>query len=461
MTGSRMLMLVLIATAVCMVSAGVDAAKEVDVTFVGSYDTPGWAEGVAVSGDYAYVADGHEGLVIVDISNKTAPVLADTTLVLAGSYDGYSASDVVLSGDYAYVTGERHGRNGLMIEDVSNPAAPVLVGKYDFWSEGGFPKGVAISGDYAYVANGQDGLMIVDVSNKAAPTLAGSYDTPRRVYDVAVSGEYAYVAGGRNGLVILDISSPTAPTLVGNYDGYGAHHVILSGDYAYVASGSNNDLLVMDVSNPTAPTLAGIYDASDLRHVTLSGDYAYVIDYPGLLIVNISSPAAPTLAGSYYRDWSIGGCAVAVAVSGDYMYVAGRSDGLVILRADPDTTPPTLDITSPVSGITEITSTITVSGTASDDFDIADITVDGVLATGTTSWSMVVRLTEGENTITVVATDGTGLITTETVTVIYTPPAPPAPPAPVTEQNEPGFEGVFAITGLLVIAYLVRRQRRT
>lgn len=41
------------------------------------------------------------------------------------------------------------------------------------------------------------------------------------------------------------------------------------------------------------------------------------------------------------------------------------------------------------------------------------------------------------------------------VTVTYTPPA-----SPVTEQNEPSFEGVFAITWLLAIAYLVRRQRR-
>jgi len=82
----------------------------VDVTTVPalrrSYDTAGYAKGVAVSGDYAYVANGSNGLVIVDVSSKSAPALA-------GSYDTVgSAQGVAVSGDYAYVA---DGVNGLVI----------------------------------------------------------------------------------------------------------------------------------------------------------------------------------------------------------------------------------------------------------------------------------------------------------------------------------------------------------
>ena len=73
-----------------------DISDPTTPTLAGSYDTGGYAEGVAVSGDYAYVAndyDGYKGLLIVDVSNKAAPTLA-------GSYDTAGARGVTVSGDY-------------------------------------------------------------------------------------------------------------------------------------------------------------------------------------------------------------------------------------------------------------------------------------------------------------------------------------------------------------------------
>jgi hypothetical protein len=40
---------------------------------VGFYDTPWFAWGVAVSGAYAYVADGDVGLQVIDVSNPSSP----------------------------------------------------------------------------------------------------------------------------------------------------------------------------------------------------------------------------------------------------------------------------------------------------------------------------------------------------------------------------------------------------
>ena len=44
-------------------------------TLVGNYDTSGFATGVQVVGNYAYVANGYSGLQIIDISNPTTPTL--------------------------------------------------------------------------------------------------------------------------------------------------------------------------------------------------------------------------------------------------------------------------------------------------------------------------------------------------------------------------------------------------
>ena len=64
---------------------------------VGSYDTPENANGVAVAGSYAYVADGIAGLRVVDVSNPAAPFEV-------GSYDTpFEAVGVAVAGYYAYL----------------------------------------------------------------------------------------------------------------------------------------------------------------------------------------------------------------------------------------------------------------------------------------------------------------------------------------------------------------------
>ena len=432
----------------------IDISNPAAPALAGSYDTAGYAEGVAVSGSYAYVADRYNGLVIIDISNPAAPALAgsyntaglavavavsgsyayvadfENGLVivdignpaapaLTGSYDtGEYAVAVAVSGSYAYVV-DRY--NGLVIIDISNPVAPAFAGSYD---TAGFARGVAVSGSYAYVADDYNGLVIIDINNPAAPTLAGSYNTAGHAYGVAVSGNYAYVADYLNDLVIVDISNPAAPVLVGSYytAGYYTYGVAVSGSYAYVAKGSSG-LKIIDLSNPAAPAFAGSYDtAGNAFGVAVSGNYAYVAA-SSLVVVDISNPAASALAGSY----NTAGNVKDVAVSGSYAYVADAGNGLVILctgAPSTDTTPPTLTITSPTNGSIVTTPIITVTGTATDDTVVASVTVNGIPATGTTTWSANITLTEGSNTIAVVATDNAGNVGEATIEIVFdkTPP---------------------------------------
>jgi hypothetical protein len=71
---------------------------------VGFYDTPGYARGVAVTANYAYVADDNSGLRIINVASPAAPAEV-------GFYDtpGY-ANGVALAGSYAYVAGSDPAR---------------------------------------------------------------------------------------------------------------------------------------------------------------------------------------------------------------------------------------------------------------------------------------------------------------------------------------------------------------
>ena len=300
-----------------------DISNPANPTMVGRTEVlPDVMIGVAVAGNYAYVADYDAGLRIINVSDPAAPTEA-------GFYDTPgSARGVAVAGNYAYIA---DGGGGLRIINVSNPVAPTEAGFYD---TPGSAWDVAMAGNYAYVADYDAGLRIINVSNPAAPTEAGFYDTPGSAWDVTVVGNYAYVADGGGGLRIINVSDPAAPTEAGFYDTLGvAEGVAVAGNYAYVAD--RYSLRIINVTDPTAPTEAGFYDTpGSAWDVAVAGNYAYVADgYGGLRIINVSDPAAPSETGFYDTPRWVSG----VAVAGSYAYITDHWEGSlrVINVSDP------------------------------------------------------------------------------------------------------------------------------
>lgn len=92
-----------------------------------------------------------------------------------------------------------------------------------------------------------------------------------------------------------------------------------------------------------------------------------------------------------------------------------------------DTVPPVLNVSSPTDNLKTNVATVTVSGTTNDiSSSPVTLKVNGspVTVNANGAFSTTVNLTNGENTITVVATDGAGKSTTVTRTVYYDNSAP-------------------------------------
>lgn len=92
-----------------------------------------------------------------------------------------------------------------------------------------------------------------------------------------------------------------------------------------------------------------------------------------------------------------------------------------------DTVPPTLSISAPTDNLVTNNATLTVTGTTNDATSSpVTVTINGTAATvqADGSFSETITLTEGTNTITVIATDGAGKTSTvtRTVTLDTTPP---------------------------------------
>ena len=143
---------------------------------------------LTIDGNYAYGAYNAQ-FRILDISN-----LGSGVTVVGG--ETMYAEDVDVSGNYAYVASDT---DGLKIVNITDKTNPVVSGTAD---TGGRAFGVTLSGDYAYVADGTAGLAAVNISNPASPTIDATVALNNvagtEAYDVAIFENYAYVANEKN-----------------------------------------------------------------------------------------------------------------------------------------------------------------------------------------------------------------------------------------------------------------------
>ena len=110
----------------------------------------------------------------------------------------------------------------------------------------------------------------------------------------------------------------------------------------------------------------------------------------------------------------------------------GNAANTVIRSITVDTTPPTLDVTSPQDNLVTNKTALTVSGTTSDvtsgpviiTIKLNQVDQGAVTVESSGTWSKAVTLQEGENTIVVTATDRAGKTTAITRTVTLNTTAP-------------------------------------
>lgn len=302
------------------------------ITFAGSYNTPGNAIAVALLRNYAFVADGSQGLQAIDVSDPSNPAPLDQFPTV-----GMSVSDVALYGEYYALLSVDGG--GLQIVDISTPNNMVAAGAVETLGDG---QAVASSGTYAYIADGSQGLQIIDIADTGNPAIAGSFPIAI-ASDITISGNYAYVVDWNTGLKILDISDPASPSQAGTYNVVTRPAgIAVSGKYAYIADGNSGGMKIVDISNPASPIHMGaIWLPGAVTDIALDGNIAYLSGWDGLQAVDVSNPSQPKAVA---REKTFSMAALSVAVSGGFAFVADSQAGLLAMDISDVTNPssPTL-----------------------------------------------------------------------------------------------------------------------
>jgi hypothetical protein len=328
----------------------------------------GSAEDIAVQGNSLYIADGGVRADAVDYASGGLAIATvqppGQTEVIGKLMQGGHGAYVEVEGERSYlISGSCFLRytncsQTFGILDVSDPQVPSLLGAYPlekFDPTQPYAELVSIRNHLAYINTNAfssllKGLAVLDVSEPSTPTLLSLYQPPippheqwgsSSIAGAAITGTYGLLSITTevdyvytNSLQVFDVSSPFAFIHLTTYPMIFPVRVFQQGPFGFVVDGDRSwpreTLRFMDLSQlPQVKILSSKTFPDAINDVAYDGRYAYIADgEAGLRVIDLADPSTPREIFAFDTT----GNAVAVAVDGDWVYLADQAGGILIFR---------------------------------------------------------------------------------------------------------------------------------
>ena len=335
------------------------AVAEIDDYIASDFKRP---SGLAASGNYVYLGDADNGLVLLDATNPLAPEFVSTV-------DGVYEFDAMAAfGDQLLTTGTNFiGGRIVNVIDISDPGAPAFAGStsldgtmvlraaltdgyaigvgnevqvYDLHDPSNIPQIFATSidqatqairaGDVLYLV-GASGIQVWDFALPSAPTLQRTVAMDAFAPDQVLDAPFGPVVLTHldHGLV-LGVDDPLNPTLASSFTlpvGVSVHATAFDADHVYFAEEGYG----LGVADATTLAPIGRYDADlpadlaarDMEDISVDDGRAYLAAWGyGVLIADLTDPSAPVELGRFAFPF-----ASTIEAHGDYVYVASTTNG--------------------------------------------------------------------------------------------------------------------------------------
>ncbi|MBK5115176.1 MAG: hypothetical protein JJE41_16235 [Candidatus Heimdallarchaeota archaeon] len=257
---------------------------------------------VFVQGELAFSTNAGGGLIIFNITDFTNPVIigqydddheiSEENLWLTESAytDGIS-----VRGEVAYLA---DGFNGLVILNVSIPTQPVKIGHY--LNEYINVQNIFVQEDFLYY-RGTDKVYILNINNPSQPFLAGvidySYIPTMDIRDFYVQGDYAFLCA--HDFIIIDISDSTNPIEIARLENATGVKLTIADDFAYLLS--NERLEIINISNVYSPYSISLLSLPEITYfiqsICISNTTVYVAGYSEIISIDVTNKSAPVKNG--------------------------------------------------------------------------------------------------------------------------------------------------------------------
>lgn len=243
-------------------------------------------------GNYVYLALGDHfnnsgqksGMAIINVTNPASPVVTDYWVHTETS----GAGIVEVEGDYAYLGAML---NGLVILDVADKSDikfksvikpdinyPTPNPNEDLYNA----RGMEVKNSIVYLCFDAGGIRIINATDKANPKETGRYSNPalngypRAYNNVVLDGSLLYVTVDYCGLEVLDVSDTGDIKLTGKWNPYNCPHnnwfntPTHANEIQYneackllFVSSGKSDMNVLDISDPQNPDSCNYYGGVD------------------------------------------------------------------------------------------------------------------------------------------------------------------------------------------------------
>jgi len=281
--------------------------------WVATCDHPEDAQRSRIALNHLFVADGGEGLKVLDLADPALPIPAGELAT------GGWTRDLAIEGSRMIVSA---GSAGLLLVDITTPWAPEIIHTYATpWTV----EAVAISGDLACFSDSENQLQVLNIADPGAFEWLGALDLPDSGRRLEFLGDLLLVACDEQGLQVVDLTDPSTPVIMGSYDP-GVRVRSLSVQDPLVALGCDDALILVDVSDGTNPTFVGTAALADAaKDVHLDGSMAYAAS-GGLAIIDIDQPAEPQVVGRALP----GGSVIGVVFHRNLVYLSADYAGVYV-----------------------------------------------------------------------------------------------------------------------------------
>lgn len=293
---------------------------------VSQFATSGYAQDVVVKDDYAYIAQGEGGLMIVNIADANNPQAVSTT---SEGVRGYSAK-IAMKDSVIYLGA---GSFGVTVLNVADKERPQVTASNLSMKPA---RSLHVMGDYLFTAISEQGVKISKISYPTQPDIRGGMSTSGYAQGVAttIDSNYLFVVCGEMGLSIFNIRDFQEG--FGNYPltgwgdtpGYAEAVTILDSEsLAFMACGTSG-LQIVDFSDSTDIHVVGSYDGIGYaKELVYSNQKIFMTaEKGGLQIIDVADPVNPVLLGLVITEYALG-----IDTDDEYIYVADDLDGLIIV----------------------------------------------------------------------------------------------------------------------------------
>ncbi|QEE14883.1 LVIVD repeat-containing protein [Promethearchaeum syntrophicum] len=273
---------------------------------------------IIISDDTAYVADGDNGLLIVNISN-----IYDRSLIGKFDTEG-SAENIIVMNDRIYLTVE----NFLYLINSSDLSNPKELTHYNI---SGNINDIAIKNEIIYLTDDLQGLTILETSGENL-SLIGDFKIDNSTFQsVIIENEVAYVATRNHGFYILNVSQPNLPQVLGNCNLHGnLNSIYINGTVAFI-SAEDQGIHLVNITNFDDPALINTFNTTgNSTDIIVDGNHMYISDnIEGIIRYELNNNLDITTNGTIH---TLNGIAMKMIIDNNYMFISKGTKGIEIIN---------------------------------------------------------------------------------------------------------------------------------